>query len=99
MVKRGGGVIDLRVIYLYYLMSFRENFTREEKKDDVQYDDSAFFTFGATILLVVIVPLAYSIIQRFFSSKQLNNKKKYKNCQCSLCKTKLEKFHQKSIPF
>jgi len=70
-------------------MSFRENFTREEQQDDLQYDDSAFHTFAATILIVILLPLLYYIYKRCFVSQELCNEKKYTNCKCSICREKL----------
>ena len=75
-------------------MTFRETFTRDEQKEEVEYDDSAFFTFAATLLIVVIIPLFYSIFKRIFFTKELKNSNDYKNCGCSLCKDKLEKFYK-----
>jgi translocation protein SEC63 len=66
-------------------MSFRETFTRDENKDEVQYDDSAFFTFGGTMLLVGILTLLILIYQRIYYSQPFLNKSKYKNCECQPC--------------
>lgn len=76
-------------------MTFRETFTREDQKDEVEFDDSAFFTFAATILLVILIPTVYNILSRIFYSTELKNQKQYKNCNCSLCREKLEKFYKK----
>ena len=76
-------------------MSFRENFTREEQKDDLQYDDSAFYTFAATILIVFLLPLLYYIIKRFFVPQPLCDETKYRNCECSFCKEKLKNHYAK----
>jgi translocation protein SEC63 len=66
-------------------MSFRETFTKDEAKDDVQYDDSAFYTFGGTMLLVGIVILLVLIWKRIFYDQPFLNKEKYKNCECKAC--------------
>lgn len=65
-------------------MSFKENFERDESKNDVQYDDSAFYTFGGTMLLCIMLPLLSNIFNRLFvknSFEQCN----VQNCKCSLC--------------
>jgi len=76
-------------------MSFKDNFTREEGKDNLEYDDSAFHTFAATILLCILVPLVWNIIKRCFVSRDLMDETKYQNCQCSICKTKLTNHYDK----
>jgi translocation protein SEC63 len=75
------------------MSSFSDNFTRDENQD-TQYDDSAFYTFAGTVLLVSIIPLVYFIYKRIFFSKELT-KKNYKNCQCNNCKTRLDRHYQK----
>jgi hypothetical protein len=42
-------------------MSFKENFERGEK-DELDYDDSAFYYFGLSMLFVVLVPATYFMI-------------------------------------
>jgi hypothetical protein len=39
-------------------MSFKENFERGDK-DELDYDDSAFYYFGLSMLFVVLVPATY----------------------------------------
>lgn len=73
------------------MSSFSDTFTRDENKD-TQYDDSAFYTFAGTILLVSIIPLIYKIFKRIFYTKELYNKK-YKNCQCKNCKERLRRHY------
>lgn len=69
-------------------MSFKENFTRDESKDDVQYDDSAFYTFGGTMLMCMILPIIYIIFKRIFVKNDLCDAN-VKNCSCSFCKEKI----------
>jgi translocation protein SEC63 len=76
-------------------MSFRDTFTRDEAKDDVQYDDSAFYTFGGTICLVIIFPLLYSIFRRIYTKEKLKDKKSYMSCECSYCKERIDKHYKK----
>jgi hypothetical protein len=42
-------------------MSFKENFERGEK-DELDYDDSAFYYFGLSMLLIILVPATYLMI-------------------------------------
>ena len=75
-------------------MSFKDNFTRDEAKDEVQYDDSAFYTFGGTMLLCTILPLTWIILRRIFVSNTYKHKE-YRNCECSLCEKKIENLYNK----
>ena len=75
-------------------MSFKDTFSRDEKKDEVEYDSAASYTFGASILLVVIIPLIYQILKRLFFKIEITNLKKYKNCECKNCSTRLEDFYK-----
>lgn len=73
-------------------MSFKENFTREEKREDVEYDYSAFWTYAATFLILFLIPLLYKLKNRLFYTPEILNTSKYLNCQCSKCKVKLQKY-------
>jgi translocation protein SEC63 len=74
-------------------MSFKENFTIDEQKEDLEYDDSAFYTFAVTFLLVILIPLIYYIYKRLFISTPLANEYYYSNCKCSTCVGKLKKHY------
>lgn len=76
-------------------MSFKDNFTREEKQNDLEYDLSAFWTFGATFLLIVMIPLLNNIKNCLFYIPEIVNEDKYLNCKCSSCKTRLDKYVSK----
>ena len=72
------------------MSSFSENFQREDNTQggNAQYDDSAFYSFASTMLLIAIISLIIVILRRL----KLDNKyadKKYKNCQCKACKQRL----------
>ena len=75
------------------MSSFSDTFTRDENKD-TQYDDSAFYSFAGTILLVSIVPIVYFILKRIFFSKELLHSK-YKNCECKNCVQRVGKHYAK----
>ena len=42
-------------------MSFKENFEKEDK-DQLDYDDSAFYYFALAMLVVTTVPLTWTMI-------------------------------------
>jgi translocation protein SEC63 len=75
------------------MSSFSDNFTRDENKE-TQYDDSAFYSFAGTILLVSIIPLIYFILKRIFYKKAFTSKN-YKNCECINCLQRLHKHNEK----
>ena len=72
------------------MSSFSENFQREDTTQggNTQYDDSAFYSFASTVLLIAIITLIIVILRRL----RLENKysdKKFKNCKCKACKQRL----------
>lgn len=73
-------------------MSFSENFTRDEKSDDVEYDFSAFWTYAATFLILFLIPLLYKLKNRLFYKPEILNTSQFVNCNCSKCKIKLDKY-------
>jgi len=75
-------------------MSFKENFERDDSKNDVQYDDSAFYTFGGTMLLCIMIPLLWSIYKRLTVRNELYDCN-LQNCECSQCLEKVEKLFLK----
>lgn len=44
-------------------MSFRDTFTRGSGSENLQYDDTAAYHFCTTMLILIAVPLFYSIIK------------------------------------
>ena len=73
-------------------MSFKENFTREEKQEDLEYDYSAFWTYAATFLLIFFIPMVYSLIKRILYKPEILNTKVFVNCQCKKCKERLDSY-------
>ena len=65
------------------MSSFSENFQREDttKGGNAQYDDSAFYSFASTMLLVAIISLIIVILRRLNIENKFSDKK-YKNCTC-----------------
>ena len=72
------------------MSSFSENFQREDTTQggNAQYDDSAFYSFASTMLLIAIISLIVVILRRLKFDNKYSDKK-YKNCQCNACKQRL----------
>ena len=71
-------------------MSFKDTFTKDDKQDEVEYDEAASYTFFMSILIVILIPLIYKIIKRIFFKVDLEDKNKFLNCGCKYCKQRLE---------
>jgi len=72
------------------MSSFKENFERGEK-EQLDYDDSAFYYFGLTMLSIVLFPLTYIFILKpiFFGEVQVIQRK-IKNCSCQTCQQRIK---------
>ena len=72
------------------MSSFSENFQREDTTQggNAQYDDSAFYSFASTMLLIAIISLIIIILRRLRIENKYSDKK-YKNCTCKACKQRL----------
>lgn len=46
----------------YIMSTFKENFERGGDKEELDYDDSAFYYFGLAMLFIVLVPASYYMI-------------------------------------
>lgn len=75
------------------MSSFSDTFTRDENSN-TQYDDSAFYTFFTTFLLIGLVTLIYLIIKRLWTSEQYSDKN-LNNCNCNSCKERLSKHYKR----
>ena len=75
------------------MSSFSENFQREDTTQggSAQYDDSAFYSFASTMLLVAIISLVIVILRRLNVEYKFSEKK-YKNCNCKACQTRLNTY-------
>ena len=75
------------------MSSFSENFQREDttKGGNAQYDDSAFYSFASTMLLVAIISLIIVILRRLNIENKFSDKK-FKNCTCNACKNRLNTY-------
>ena len=75
------------------MSSFSENFQREDTTQggSAQYDDSAFYSFASTMLLVAIISLIIIILRRLNIENKFSDKK-YKNCNCKACQTRLNTY-------
>ena len=72
------------------MSSFSENFQREDTTQggNAQYDDSAFYSFASTMLLIAIISLIIIILRRLKIENKYSDKK-FKNCTCKACKQRL----------
>src|SRR5688572_17540632 len=52
------------------MSSFIDNLRREKAKENLQYDDGAFYYFFSALTLIVIVPVAISVIGQLFKRKE-----------------------------
>eukprot|EP00744_Colponema_vietnamica_P008698 GILI01012399.1.p1 GENE.GILI01012399.1~~GILI01012399.1.p1 ORF type:complete len:646 (-),score=242.57 GILI01012399.1:204-2141(-) len=85
--------------------SFRDTFTKEEKKDPLlDYDDTAFYFFATTLLIVAAIPLTWSTLSTLkgMLSKPSKTKRTHQpkdkegggvpqDCKCSFCVNKEDK--------
>ena len=68
-------------------MSFRDTFTRNSSgKENLQYDDVAFHHFFITLLLVIALPLLYTVIRTILNPfrhlpnlKEIEQKKQFQD--------------------
>ena len=74
------------------MSSFSENFQREDTTQggNAQYDDSAFYSFASTMLLIAIISLIVIILRRLKIDNKYSDQK-YKNCNCKACKERLKR--------
>lgn len=65
------------------MSSFKENFERGEK-EQLDYDDSAFYYFGLTMLSVIILPVTYYLVISpiLSSGASMIYRGGSKNCKC-----------------
>lgn len=73
-------------------MSFKDNFTREERTDDLEFDYSAFWTYATTFLLLFLLPILYKLYNRIFYKCPILDTSRFKNCECSKCKEKMDNY-------
>ena len=68
-------------------MSFRDTFTRDSSgKENLQYDDVAFHHFFITLLLVIVLPLLYTVVRTILNPfrhlpnlKEIEDKKQFQD--------------------
>jgi preprotein translocase subunit Sec63 len=66
-------------------MSFKESFERSGEKENLDYDDSAFYYFGLAMLNVVLIPITYQLIIKPMVWGEFTINRHLKNCQCMIC--------------
>ena len=72
-------------------MSFKENFEKGGQKDDLGYDDSAFYYFILALLLIVLIPATYKMILEPMIYGDFNFNSSLKNPECDLFKERMKK--------
>ena len=72
------------------MSSFKENFERGDR-EQLDYDDAAFYYFGLAMLLVVLLPATwYAVVQPILFGETTINYS-IKSCQCWHCLDRLRK--------
>jgi translocation protein SEC63 len=65
-------------------MSFKDNFSRGEEEDMLEYDDGAFFYFSMSLLTFIALPYTYYLFKSLiFGDEHLEEFKS--NCKCTNC--------------
>lgn len=57
------------------MSNFEDTFTKDGGDKNLQYDDTAFYFFYSTIVLVIVVPLIISAFRQLFGSDPVINPK------------------------
>ena len=70
------------------MSKFEETFTKDGGDQNLQYDDTAFYYFFSTIVLVIAVPLILSAYRQLFGGDPVINPKFPKGS--TTCNLKLE---------
>ena len=73
--------------------SFKENFERGDR-EQLDYDDSAFYYFGFAMLLVCLLPATWYMVLKpvLFGEETINYR--LKSCNCGFCSERLKKRQQ-----
>lgn len=58
---------------------FKENFERGEK-ENLDYDDSAFYYFGLALLLIALIPATWYMVIKPVIYGEISINYSYKNC-------------------
>jgi len=69
---------------------FKENFERGEK-DNLDYDDSAFYYFGLALLLIALIPATWYMIIKPILFGEFSINHSLKNCKCFICIARMKK--------
>lgn len=71
------------------MSSFKENFERGDR-EQLDYDDAAFYYFSIVMLLVAVIPGTYYLIisPMIFGTSGINYR--LKNCKCTVCKDRMK---------
>lgn len=72
------------------MSSFKENFERGDR-EQLDYDDAAFYYFGLAMLLVVLLPATWYMILSPMIFGESNINYSIKSCICYICTARLKK--------
>lgn len=64
--------------------SFKENFERDQR-DELDYDDSAFYYFSMAILFIVLMPATWYMVLKPVITGGNSINTSLKNCKCHIC--------------
>jgi translocation protein SEC63 len=72
------------------MSQFKENFQRDEK-ESLDYDDSAFYIFGMTMMLIFLLPATYYMVIQPMLYGEVQINRSLRNCECQVCKERMVK--------
>lgn len=72
-------------------MSFKESFERSGEKENLDYDDSAFYYFGLAMLNVVLIPTTYHLIIKPVLFGEFQIDRNMKICKADFFQERLKK--------
>lgn len=72
------------------MSSFKENFERGDR-EQLDYDDSAFYYFSMVLLLFIVMPATWYIVVKPMMNGMSGINYSLKNCACSICTARFKK--------
>jgi hypothetical protein len=72
------------------MSTFKENFERGDK-EQLDYDDAAFYYFGMSLLLIILIPATWYMILQPMLFGEANINYSIKSCACDMCVDRLKK--------
>jgi len=72
------------------MSTFKENFERGDR-EQLDYDDSAFYYFSLVLLIFIVVPGTWYTILKPMLNGMSGINYSLKNCKCSICEARFKK--------